>query len=142
LKQPADHGVVQKGTQAFSFLVWIYEQGPDVARRLVSYSKTENDTVFLSDPATSGFRDGGDVVLLGDYRGGEAILTNGQAHAMHARDVGFNCYANNNGHSVLPNVGGEEGPTAGRQARTGENVPRTTSPGLVACRWASPRPTG
>ena len=41
-----------------------------------------------------------------------------------------------------PNVRGEAGPTAGRQARTGENVPRTTRPGLVACRWASPRPRG
>ncbi len=27
--------------------------------------------------------------------------------------------------------------TAGRQARAGENVPRTARPGLVACRWRS-----
>ena len=36
-----------------------------------------------------------------------------------------------------PNVGGNRATTAGRQARAGENVPRTTGPGLVACRWRS-----
>ena len=41
-----------------------------------------------------------------------------------------------------PNVRVEAGPTARRQARAGENVPRTTGPGLVACRWASPRTRG
>ena len=41
-----------------------------------------------------------------------------------------------------PNVRGEAGPTVGRQARLGENVPRTAKPGLVARRWASPRPRG
>jgi len=41
-----------------------------------------------------------------------------------------------------PNVGVEAGPTVRRQARAGENVHRTTGPGLVACRWASPRTTG
>jgi len=41
-----------------------------------------------------------------------------------------------------PNVRVEAGPTARRQARTGENVQRTTGPGLVACRWASPRTRG
>ena len=38
---------------------------------------------------------------------------------------------------VLPNVRAKRATTAGRQARDGENVPRTTSPGLVACRWRS-----
>ena len=36
-----------------------------------------------------------------------------------------------------PNVRVKPVPTVGRQARTGENVPRTASPGLVACRWGS-----
>ena len=40
-------------------------------------------------------------------------------------------------HCVTPNVRAKRAPTAGRQARAGENVPRTTSPGLVACRWRS-----
>jgi hypothetical protein len=44
--------------------------------------------------------------------------------------------------SVQPNVRVEAVPTARRQARAGENVPRTTGPGLVACRWASPRTRG
>ena len=43
---------------------------------------------------------------------------------------------------MTPNVRAEAGPTAGRQARAGENVPRTARPGLVACRWASPRARG
>ncbi len=38
---------------------------------------------------------------------------------------------------VLPNVRGKRATTAGRQARAGENVPCTASPGLVACRWRS-----
>ena len=38
---------------------------------------------------------------------------------------------------VKPNVRAKRGPTVGRQARAGENVPRTTSPGLVARRWGS-----
>jgi hypothetical protein len=38
---------------------------------------------------------------------------------------------------VLPNVRVNRETTAGRQARAGENVPRTTGPGLVACRWLS-----
>jgi hypothetical protein len=38
---------------------------------------------------------------------------------------------------VLPNVRAKRATTAGCQARAGENVPRTTSPGLVACRWRS-----
>jgi len=46
------------------------------------------------------------------------------------------------GNFVPPNVRVEAGPTARRQARTGENVPRTARPGLVACRWASPRTRG
>ena len=33
-----------------------------------------------------------------------------------------------------PNVRAKRATTAGRQARAGENVHRTTSPGLVACR--------
>ena len=37
----------------------------------------------------------------------------------------------------LPNVRAKRSPTAGRQARAGENVPRTARPGLVACRWRS-----
>jgi hypothetical protein len=36
-----------------------------------------------------------------------------------------------------PNVRAKRATTAGRQARAGENVPRTASPGLVACRWRS-----
>ena len=36
-----------------------------------------------------------------------------------------------------PNVRANRATTAGRQARAGENVPRTTGPGLVACRWRS-----
>ena len=43
---------------------------------------------------------------------------------------------------VTPNVRVEAGPAARRQARAGENVQRTTGPGLVACRWASPRTRG
>ena len=38
---------------------------------------------------------------------------------------------------VLPNVRVKPAPTVGRQARTGENVPRTARPGLVARRWGS-----
>ena len=38
---------------------------------------------------------------------------------------------------VRPNVQAKRATTAGRQARAGENVPRTTGPGLVACRWRS-----
>ncbi len=38
---------------------------------------------------------------------------------------------------LMPNVRAKRAPTAGRQARAGENVPRTTGPGLVACRWRS-----
>ena len=38
---------------------------------------------------------------------------------------------------VRPNVRAKRATTAGRQARAGENVPRTTGPGLVACRWRS-----
>ena len=36
-----------------------------------------------------------------------------------------------------PNVRAKRATTAGRQARAGENVLRTTGPGLVACRWRS-----
>ena len=38
---------------------------------------------------------------------------------------------------VLPNVRAKRATTAGRQARAGENVPRTARPGLLACRWRS-----
>ena len=38
---------------------------------------------------------------------------------------------------LMPDVRGKRAPTAGRQARAGENVQRTTGPGLVACRWRS-----
>ena len=38
---------------------------------------------------------------------------------------------------VRPNVRVKRATTAGRQARAGENVPRTARPGLVACRWRS-----
>ena len=38
---------------------------------------------------------------------------------------------------VMPNVRAKRVTTAGRQARAGENVPRTARPGLVACRWRS-----
>jgi hypothetical protein len=36
-----------------------------------------------------------------------------------------------------PDVRAKRATTAGRQARAGENVPRTARPGLVACRWRS-----
>ena len=36
-----------------------------------------------------------------------------------------------------PNVRAKRASTVGRQARAGENVQRTTSPGLVARRWGS-----
>ena len=38
---------------------------------------------------------------------------------------------------VQPNVRVKPAPTVGRQARAGENVPRTARPGLVARRWGS-----
>jgi hypothetical protein len=38
---------------------------------------------------------------------------------------------------VRPNVRAKRATTAGRQARAGENVPRTARPGLAACRWRS-----
>jgi len=38
---------------------------------------------------------------------------------------------------VTPNGRAKRATTAGRQARAGENVPRTARPGLVACRWRS-----
>jgi hypothetical protein len=38
---------------------------------------------------------------------------------------------------VRPNVRAKREPTAGHQARAGENGQRTTGPGLVACRWRS-----
>ena len=38
---------------------------------------------------------------------------------------------------AAPNVRAKRATTVGRQARAGENVPRTTGPGLVACRWRS-----
>ena len=38
---------------------------------------------------------------------------------------------------ALPNVRAKRATTVGRQARAGENVPRTDRPGLVACRWRS-----
>jgi LDH2 family malate/lactate/ureidoglycolate dehydrogenase len=41
------------------------------------------------------------------------------------------------GYFMRPNVRAKRAPTAGRQARAGENVPRTARPGLAACRWRS-----
>ena len=38
---------------------------------------------------------------------------------------------------LMPNVRVKQAPTVGRQARAGENVPRTARPGLVARRWGS-----
>ena len=38
---------------------------------------------------------------------------------------------------VTPNVRAKRATTAGRQARAGENEPRTARPGLVACRCRS-----
>jgi hypothetical protein len=38
---------------------------------------------------------------------------------------------------MTPNVRAKGAPTVGRQARLGENVPRTARPGLVARRWCS-----
>ena len=39
--------------------------------------------------------------------------------------------------AMRSNVRVKPAPTVGRQARTGENVPRTARPGLVARRWGS-----
>ena len=51
----------------------------------------------------------------------------GDANSLvHERKNGWGC--------VMPNVRAKRAVTAGRQARAGENVPRTTGPGLVACR--------
>ena len=38
---------------------------------------------------------------------------------------------------ALPDVRAKRSTMAGRQAWAGKNVPRTTGPGLVACRWRS-----
>ena len=38
---------------------------------------------------------------------------------------------------LMPNVRAKRATAVGRQARAGENVPRTARPGLVACRWRS-----
>ena len=46
-------------------------------------------------------------------------------------------YRNVRDSSVRPNVRAKRATTAGRQARAGENVPRTARPGLVVCRWRS-----
>ena len=46
----------------------------------------------------------------------------------------FECYR---GCLVTPNVRIKPAPTVGRQARAGENVPRTARPGLVARRWGA-----
>jgi hypothetical protein len=73
--------------------------------------------------------------------------------ADHEIEVGAHCWLRvgwhlrsavgvRKGHFVRPNVRVEAGPTASRRARAGENVPRTTGLGLVACRWASPRTRG
>ena len=43
---------------------------------------------------------------------------------------------------VQPNVRVKPAPTVGRQARTGENVPRTARSGLVARRWGSASTNG
>ena len=56
-----------------------------------------------------------------------------QAHFLLERHTTF---------CLMPNVRVEAGPTASHQPRAGENVQRTTGPGLVACRWASPRTRG
>lgn len=54
-------------------------------------------------------------------------------------EIGFEqltLHSDNGGPMKGPsNVRAKRATTAGRQARAGENVPRTTSPGLVACRW-------
>ena len=47
------------------------------------------------------------------------------------------CVSGSDDRSVRPNVRAKRAPTAGRQARAGENVPRTARPGLEACRWCS-----
>ena len=51
------------------------------------------------------------------------------------RDLSRLCDQRETPRFVGPNVRAKREPTAGRQARGGENVPRTTTPGLVACRW-------
>ena len=57
--------------------------------------------------------------------------------ATHALEIAFSAVKVEHGAFVWPNVRAKRAPTAGRQARAGENVPRTTGPGLVACRWRS-----
>ena len=52
----------------------------------------------------------------------------------HKGSKALSLLANKN---AAPNVRAKRAPTAGRQARAGENVPRTASPGLVACRLRS-----
>mgnify|MGYP000229230090 CR=1 FL=1 len=51
--------------------------------------------------------------------------------------LGFHCTEVRNAEFVRPNVRAKRSAAAGRQARAGENVPRTAGPGLVACRWRS-----
>jgi hypothetical protein len=49
----------------------------------------------------------------------------------------WQCASGQEASRMQPNVRAKLAPTAGRQARTGENVPRTARPGLAARRWGS-----
>ena len=76
-------------------------------------------------------------------RDGE-IGANGTPSASKAGGAGLAGYAlsgflraRSEGGFLMPNVRAKRATTAGRQARAGENVPRTARPGLVACRWRS-----
>ncbi len=84
LEQPADHCCVQGEIRAAALLRDIDEQGLDVVRCLVACRKAKHHAVFQGDPGTAGFFDAGNVLPLGDDGGGEAILTNREAHAMQA----------------------------------------------------------
>lgn len=56
-----------------------------------------------------------------------ASLSRAQVDALALEDMVF----------AISNVGAKRATAVGRQARAGENVPRTARPGLVACRWRS-----
>jgi len=66
-----------------------------------------------------------------------AVALDGRASVSVVEDLGFTVLGRYGGLFLRPNVRAKGATTAGRQARAGENVPRTARPGLVACRWRS-----
>jgi hypothetical protein len=79
-------------------------------------------------------------VFPGDVRAGGVCEDSCQSPLMgafHPRMVPERGTVGNAGCFLMPNVRAKRAPTAGRQARAGENVLRTARPGLVACRWRS-----